>query len=84
MSQGRVGRRWLACARHGRTEWTGQVICVRCGSVWHLTVPAECPPTTDKTCRCGADLVGEAGSARAICGSCYRAKRAAQVAAAPN
>lgn len=77
--------RTLKCDTHGDTAWTGTVICTACGKVWNLTVPAECPPGKGEAppCTCGKPLVGDRGTARAICTRCYRGKRKAQDAGAP-
>jgi hypothetical protein len=45
----------LRCDTHGRSPWSGQVICAECDAVWHLNV--ENPPTAPR-CTCGANLVG--------------------------
>lgn len=59
----------LLCNTHGSSPWTGQVVCTACDAVWHLNV--DSPPTADGLCTCGAKLVGDDGTARAICGGCY-------------
>jgi hypothetical protein len=71
---------FLACDQHGKSPWSGQVMCLDCGAAWHLNV--DDPPTAP-LCTCGAQLGtrGPAGEriesrARAICARCYRLKKA--------
>ena len=69
-----MGFRVLRCSSHGRVLWSGEVICVGCNAVWHLGGGDE-PPTEDGTCTCGKKLSGEEGTARAICGRCYKSMK---------
>ena len=66
----------LRCESHGASWWTGQVICMACGAVWHLNV--ENPPDAP-SCTCGELLLkSNKGNARPICAECYRVKRQTQ------
>jgi hypothetical protein len=73
--------RAIRCATHGPRPWTGQVMCIGCGAVWHLNV--DNPPTEDGSCTCGRKLSGRGGSARSICHQCYVLKKS-QAAAGPS
>lgn len=76
--------RFLDCDSHGRAPWHGEVICVACGAVWKLEGNAHVPPAEcGKNCTCGKSLVGDDGTARAICARCYERKRA-QAAVVPS
>lgn len=77
--------RTITCSSHGRAPWSGQVQCIGCGAVWHLTNRAEEPPTHDGTCTCGRALLVRGtleGSARVVCPGCYAALRAQKSAGA--
>jgi hypothetical protein len=63
--------RTLECDAHGRSPWSGQVICTGCGAVWRLDVR---DPPTAPNCTCGKPLGGPEGTARAICAQCYQSK----------
>ena len=66
----------LCCGTHGSVPWAGEVICLRCNSVWNLGTDAHVPPPEcGKNCTCGAPLSGENGAARAICAVCYSERR---------
>lgn len=67
----RAQGRLIDCHEHGTSRWTGQVACAKCEAVWHLNDP----PVYAK-CTCGANLIGEGGSARVICGRCYDIRKA--------
>lgn len=67
--------RRIRCLTHGAAMWTGQVICVDCGAVWHLNKPegdSEIPAGGGRLCTCGADL---RVSARPLCPQCYDEQR---------
>jgi hypothetical protein len=49
-------------------QWSGEVVCVECQSVWKLTDPKKSPPGKGSKCTCDADL---RESARSICARCY-------------
>jgi hypothetical protein len=58
----------LRCSTHGSVQWSGEVVCVECQSVWKLTDPKKSPPGKGSKCTCDADL---RESARSICARCY-------------
>lgn len=67
----------IRCSEHGDSKWTGQVICIGCQAVWHLTDPAKSPTDPLGLCTCGKLLVGPHGTSRAICPQCFHERWAA-------
>jgi hypothetical protein len=70
-------RTMIKCSTHGESKWTGEVICIACQAVWHLTDPMKRPADPLGRCKCGKLLTGDTGTARAICPQCFRTKWAA-------